>query len=585
MRRALSVAVVLLLAVVPVLSGCGNSAKVGRSSIYTVASASGKLMQAGGALTLELSGVSPTSTRYVMRPNREDFTVTTNKLISSWGKTFGDSTVAALSIDAHAGDDAAVMSLGNPKYDDEKGTLSFSVGEAPAGDGPATWKGESVSALPGSFTASTLFIQQASDDAVATPILVEDGAVSMSFRGQYYYVNVDMTRGVSHRELGEQYARAMNRINRDAEFRISIYVNTMILLLATEYGVSGSELIKRADQIKKNMPREYLDEIDGLASGMRSYFPLSASNLMYLYNLLSDVFRWTQCSAMGVWGPSSSAGTNVMYRTLDWYEGMVDEMTEIHAITRYHYADRDVHIIGALGHLGCITGISTTDAEGRNGIMGAIMDANVSGTKYSAEGCRSYNFDLRSALERLGTKEEIAAYLSDKPYTFSNLILLADSAKTIVLENNISGEGEAPSRAVRDDVSVLNPGIEWGFPAMIGAVNAFCLKGQVNNFSRGVNGEINVERWNLLRKRIDELNDSANGYSLTPEDVKEIMMSFAGRRPGSLEADEGDLYNQQSQQMAFYIPRDAFLQVFFKPLDGSTPKEPKLVNIPLERAQ
>ena len=587
MKRAAAVTVLLLLLPVVVPAGCAGGQKAGTSSIYSLTASGGTLTGTGdGSRTLKLTGVSPTATRFTMRPNREADPVKTTAFVNRWSDTFENGkAVAALSLDASAGDEAAVMTLREPNHDVRAGTLTCTVEEVPSRGGRSSWEGKPVSQVPGEFSSATLFIEQGTGKASSTPILVSEGAVSISFRGQYYYVNIDMTRGVSHYRIGQQYARAINRINPDAGFRISTYVSTLILLLAMEHDVSGSDLLKRADEIKRSLPEEYADEIDGLASGMKPYFPLSASNLMYLYNLLPDVFRWSSCSAFAAWGESSSTGSNIVYRTLDWYEGLLDEGTEIHAITRYHFADRDVHVIGVLGHLGCITGISTGDPQGRQGIMGAIMDADVTGSRYSARGCRSYNFDLRYALEHFSTKDEIARFMADKPYTFSHLILLADSSDTVVLENNVSGMGDPCSRAVRDDGSALNPKIAWGYPSMLGAVNCFCLQGQADNFSRGINGEINAERWALLRKKIDELNTARSGYMFAPDDVKEMMTSYWGSSPGSLEADQGDLYNQQTQQMALYIPAEGFLEVFFKPLDGSTPEVPTFTPIPLERAR
>jgi hypothetical protein len=594
-------------------SACGCSFTAGvagdrdsgapRSAIYSLASSGGRLTGEGEGLRLELDGVPPTIARYVMRPNRDSFTERVARFMSDWTKLFPDGEAcAALSIDSEAGEPATVMVLSDPRYPESgagaaSGTVSWAVspldqGMTASGQGDTVaetggynmpWRGRPLESLPRDVPASTLFIERDTGDGQAAPIFVEDGAVSMSFRGPCYYVNVDATRGVADEELGRQYARAMNAINRDAEFRVSLYVNTMLFMLATVYDIPGSEVLERVEQVKANMPEEYVRQVDGLASGMRSYFPLSADSLIWLYNLMSDVFRWSKCSAYGVWGASSSTGSNVLYRTLDWYEGMFDEITEIQAVTRYHFADRDVHMIGALGHLGCITGIATKDLLGRDGVMGAIMDANVTGSEYSARGCRSYNFDLRYALERLDSKDEISAFLADKPYTFSNVILLGDSASTTVLENNVSGRGEAPSRAVRTDSSPLIPGIEWGYPSMIGAVNAFCLRGQVNNFSRGENSEINVERWDLLRKKIDELRRPDGTYQVTPGDVKAIMSSHRGGVPGNFMKGEGDLYNQQTQQMMVYVPSAGSLDVFFKPLDGSTPVPPPTVPVPLKR--
>lgn len=576
---------ILIIAIVP--AGCVKGKRESTTSIYSLASAGGTLEENGeGGYTLRLDGMSQTAMRYTMRPNREAGPVKTSTFVKSWDETFGSgSAVAALSIDVAAGEDAAVMTLSDPVHDAGAKTLTFRVEEESAHGGGSSWVGKPVSQLPSGFAAATLFIEQGSGEPSATPILVREGAVSISFRGPYYYVNIDMTRGDSRYRTGQQYAEAINRMNPDAGFRISTYVSTLMVLLATEYDISGSELLARAAEIKKSLPQEYAHEIDGLASGMKSYFPLSSSDLMYLYSMLPDVFRWSSCSSLAAWGPSSTTGTNIVHRTLDWYEGLLDELTEIQAVVRYHFADRDVHIIGALGHMGCITGISTADPEGRNGIMGAIMDADVTGSEYSSSGCRSYNFDLRYALEHISSTEEIAGFMVDRPYTFSHVVLLADAGETILLENNVSGWGDRPSRAVRRDDSVLNPGIEWGYPSMISAVNGFCLAGQVNNFSKGLNGEINVERWALLREKIEELQAERGRLVLSPEDVMEIMLSYRGSTPGSLEADEGDLYNQQTQQMALYVPSEGLLEVFFKPLDGSTSGAPAFINIPLERAR
>ncbi|MHB8894457.1 MAG: C45 family autoproteolytic acyltransferase/hydrolase [Candidatus Geothermincolia bacterium] len=587
MKRTTAVMVLLLVVALVVPAGCGGGQQQASTpSIYSLTAAGGTMSRMGdGSRKLELTGVSTITTRYAMRPNREAYRDPTARLVKGWGQTFGNGqATGALSLDASAGDEAAVMTLSDPVYGSGAGNLTFRVTDSPTDGGRNSWEGKPASQVPAQFANATLFLDRPAGKAPSTPIFVREGAVSISFRGPYYYVDMDMTRGVSRYRIGQQYAKAIRRINPDAEFRISTYISSMIWVLAMDYGVTGKELLARADEIKRSLPREYTEEIDGLASGMKSYFPLSASSLMYLCNLLPDVFRWTACSAFGTWGASSSTGSNVVYRTLDWYEGLLDEMTEIQAVTRYHFADRDVHMIGGLGFLGCLTGISTTDPQGPNGTMGAIMDANVSGSKYSAKGCRSYNFDLRYALEHLNSKEEIARFMADKPYTFSNVILLADSAGTVVLENNVSNMGEAPSHAVRDDVSPLNPGIAWGYPQMLGAVNGFCLRGQVNNFSKGINGEINTERWALMREKIDELRKAGGGSRLTPDDVKKMMTSYRGRAPGSLEEDEGDLYNQQSQQMALYLPAEGFLEVFFKPLDGSTPKVPTFTTIPLKRA-
>ncbi len=170
-------------------------------------------------------------------------------------------------------------------------------------------------------------------------------------------------------------------------------------------------------------------------------------------------------------------------------------------------------------------------------------------------------------------------------YIFNHLIFLADDQNSVILENNISGTGPKPQRAIRYDTSYLNEGIFWNFKEMIGGVNCFMLHGQVNNFSAGKYATINTQRWKLmLQKAIDKIHSSPQ-HKLTANGVHQIMCSYWGSKPASLITDHGDLYNTDTQQMLIYIPADRSLKIFFKPKDNSTPSDPGpyFVTIPLSQ--
>lgn len=74
-----------------------------------------------------------------------------------------------------------------------------------------------------------------------------------------------------------------------------------------------------------------------------------------------------------------------------------------------------------------------------------------------------------------------------------------------------------------------------------------------------------------------KLNRASGNEVLTPREL-----SFHAKRPGSLSDDEGDLHNRQTQQMMMYVPAESRMDVFFQPLDGSTPLAPVFLSIPLD---
>lgn len=412
----------------------------------------------------------------------------------------------------------------------------------------------------------------------ALPTKVQDSAVTIESNGPYYLVTIDLRAAGSHFRAGQQYGRCIKKLVPDYESILGSY----LWQLATFQGLWFNTVPERIELVKPQLEAVYREELDGLASQMERTTDWTAPQLVYGFNLIPDVFRKTQCNAFGAWGNASATGQCVAYRTLDWWGGLWKiRIPGIQAVTKLIYPDKTVWLIGALGHLGCITGINYN-----TGVMGAILDADV-GTDYRAAGMRSYNFDLRTALENSATKEDIAAFLKDpaKAYAFDHLIFLADEKNCVILENNISGTGANPQRAVRTDASPLGDGIAWGHPQMIGAVNCFMLRGQPDNFSKGPHKAINTKRWALLLKRTAAKIDESPGGKVTPEGVRELMCSYWGKRPESLLTKHGDLYNSDTQQMMLYVPAERSLRVFFKPKDNSAPVDagPVFVTVPLGR--
>jgi hypothetical protein len=406
--------------------------------------------------------------------------------------------------------------------------------------------------------------------------LPPDSAVTIQSKGPYYLVTIDYRSGITPFEAGRQYGLRIKETVHDYEKILGVYM----WQLATGQWLWGNTIPNRIDHIKPMLDSGFLEELNGMSSVMEETKAWTPDQLIFGFNLMPDVFRANQCSALGCWGEKSANGKTIAYRTLDWWGGLVyQKLPSIQAVTKIIYPDCTVFLIGVLGHLGCITGINY-----QTGIMAAILDAGSEEDYYSA-GCRSYNFDLRHALEKSANKEEIANYLadSDKNYAYNHLIFLADQNNCKILENNTSGIGVSPRRALRSDTSMLNPGIFWNFPGMIGAVNSFILRGQIDNHLQGKHSNVNTERWELMQDKTSATLMEKN-QKLTDEDLQEIMCSYHGEGPKSLIGGHGDLYNSNTQQMMLYIPEERSLEVYFIPLNGKNPRDPKplFVRIPLQ---
>lgn len=412
------------------------------------------------------------------------------------------------------------------------------------------------------------------DDTFNFPETTE-GAVTIVGMKKYFLVTIDYTKETNRKKIGEQYAKLILKTVKDFESRIAWYFFEITLNYPD---LAGATLSNRIKEIKANLNPDYVEELEGMVSVMKGSGLYSNNTLVYGYNFIPDICRTTQCNGFGVWGDYTTENKVIAYRTLDWFGGIQlsftegDLLSKLQTVTKLIYPNKTVYLFGALGHLGCITGINST-----NKIMGAILDAPISEVKYSSTNKSSYNFDLRFALENKSSTDEIANYLCnpDKNYAYNHLILLADTKSVRFLENNISNFGEKPRRELRTDTSSLNSNIVWPYKSIIAAVNCFMLQGQPNNYNQGELAKINVERWKLLTSRLYKTLE-ARQNKLSKDDVKSIMCSYWGKEPKSLIWDDvGDLYNQESQQMFLYVPEDNYLEIFYKPTDGSTPKDPK----------
>ena len=399
-------------------------------------------------------------------------------------------------------------------------------------------------------------------------------AVTITDKGGYYLVEIDYTQGKTHEEIGTEYAADMLVLVPNVETLIDSYIYDLLYRMAgnyTDIPLYMIEAVVRVEDIKINMPLDYINEINGIASVICSTTADAAGDgklsktELYLINLIADVVRGTQCSAISVFGSSSSTGTPIVARNLDWFGGSSNQLAKIQAVTVYKNGSKSVCSIGYLGFAGVLTGFN------KNGVYAAVLDSSTSAS-YTSSGKSSYPFDLRKALESALTLDDVSAYMSstERDYAFNHNIILSDTTRSAVLENNFSGNGSAMKRSLRTYSSVLNMGVTWGFINTVGCVNSFILSGNHDNHT---GRSVNYTRWASMKTKLSENTDLSG--KVTTDGMK-IIIGYNGSDP---------LYITEStsgnQQCIIFQPALVKLEVSFRGRTGTVPVQPLFAVIPV----
>jgi len=386
--------------------------------------------------------------------------------------------------------------------------------------------------------------------------------VSITDKGRYYLVVLDYEHGATPRTLGQLYGRTVLHAVPNYEKTVDTYLAEIACFNGNDV---YDELIQRARHIVTNIPREYRDEMEGFAEAFcggtinkKGDGKLSLDEV-YLLNLVPDVARATQCSAISVFGSRSETGKTISGRVLDWFGGSEHQLANLQAVIIVRNFEKSICLIGYAGFLGCISGFNNDQ------IFAAILDSPT-GEPFSAEKKRSYLFDLRYALENETTLHQVAGFMTDssRQYTFNHLILLSDAQKSGILENNFSGKGKQMRRSLRLDHSPLHEGIQWNFPNAVCGVNAFMLKGNHDNFTGAAS---NTERWKHFQTQLREA-----GESVSLMEMKQIVSFYPESDPALSKS--GGIYNAHTQQIILYQPTSNELEIFFRPRNGQLPVRP-----------
>lgn len=410
------------------------------------------------------------------------------------------------------------------------------------------------------FAACLLFIhllQPGCSSVISIPAAgdssYEVDGVSITDKGNYFNVVLDFTGGLSHRQIGEAFAKGILQLVPDYEVLVDSYIAENLIRSEYKYAFF------RMEDIKPQIDSEFAEEIDGMASvfsggdnDLRSDKKVS-KNEFYLFNLFTDVIRGTQCSYISVFGSRSETKKTITGRNLDWYGGSRNQLPRLQAVITFIYPDKKICSIGYMGYMGILTGFNDSK------VFAGILDSGTNAS-YTSEGRRSYTLDLRYALENTKTMNDAAEFMGDpaKLYAYNHIIGFSDPDSSLILENNFSGngaDGNRVKRAIRKSGSKLNKNITWEISDAIAAVNSFVLFGNHNNHTPN---KYNTKRWANIKTQLQN-----KGSVVSAGQMKEIV-SFNHGKPGNF-SESGDIYNKMTLQMIVFQPDNLSLEVFFRP--------------------
>jgi hypothetical protein len=329
----------------------------------------------------------------------------------------------------------------------------------------------------------------------------------------YYDIVMDYT-GRTNKEMGKALAEEILRVVPDYEsIADSLLKDQFDMLEKYNLGPDFPTAIIRAHAILRNVPREYLDELEGMQEILNYDTDVLgdgrlSKNELTLLQIFPDVIRPTQCSAAAAFGRSSATGKTILGRNLDWDALPHNDMSRMHAVTTTKNGEKSIVMVHFLGMLTPVT------AYNDNKIFGAFLDAET-GAPYPADlrSKRSYCFDFRYALENMSMMQEIVDFLKTKDYAFNHLLFMADAESAGVLEQNIG----SPGRGFRRADSELRKGVVWDVPDTLATVNDFRLPG---NFVYPDDDPSDNNRWKTYRTLLS--SHLVSGTKIDVEKMKGI---------------------------------------------------------------
>jgi len=395
------------------------------------------------------------------------------------------------------------------------------------------------------------------------------GNVTLTNKGNYWEVVMDYTGDSTYYEMGKKYGQALLEKIPDFHVGIDSYLAKILPQFYADI------CIKRFPSVE--IPKEYLEELNGIcdAFGVIDTNKLGDGKLsrdeFLLNNYISDVSSMTECSGIAVWGNRSKDGTTIVGRNLDLHTSNRSGTAKNNAVITVKNGKKSYCTIGYLGFMPVLTAFKP------NGLYVAVFDSGLTRPKALPDDpgnpvivaadykkvVPSWVYSVRYSIENFSTIEEVARYMTSHDYHWNHNILVADSERAVVIENNISGPaGWQGKQLVRDEKTELNYGVEpWKIDNSIGVVNSFVAKGNYDNHTNALRN---------VRRRHNQIKLLAQkGDKVTFDDVVAIQSWYKGKKPDSIFL--GDLFNYDwriyTAQSIVFCPKTLKLKAFFDNLE------------------
>lgn len=348
----------------------------------------------------------------------------------------------------------------------------------------------------------------------------EPGGVTLAYdkTAGCYRVDFDLTT-VTHREAGRQYAAAIRGNFPKFEALTDRFLKETIDdvnkgIADPARRMSFAKALAAANALRKNIPREYLDEIDGM--GLVFSWPVDklgdghlSANENFVSLIFEDVTQAAACSAAAVFGRGSATGKSIVGRNNDWPPNK--EMDSWNAMFVFHNGDRSSAGNGMIGEL------FPNNVFNRHHLFGGSLDSWPSSEpSIPRHGARSPTIDLRWVIENSRTLAGAEKALARREYGTGSLILLADADTAHVLEYDTSRPAGQRGK-LRSSTTKLRDGITWDMPEAIASVNSFLLPGAFPNHVGDSHNQLRLENFRKL------LRQDLSGGPVNLDQMKAIM--------------------------------------------------------------
>ncbi len=372
---------------------------------------------------------------------------------------------------------------------------------------------DSVLVKVADYSRKTDYDNEAPVDKSVTVVRSQDGLCVMDVKEHYFDITLDLEKG-DHYSVGKAYGEVVKMVAGDRFGGMESYLYENARYFFTDVDASTyEELGKRSASLYSSLPKEYQDEIRGLAEAVTDAKGFVEDGVlsyeeMILAQFIPDALRGSACSAVSLDGERTESGKRITSRLLEWPTGTKSQVANMHAVVHYNQGESSFVSVGVLGVLTPFSLMSS------HGVFIGMLDVGSNNTAFTCENKSSYTFGMRYSIENLTTAKEAAEYMAEHAYdyTYCANILVTDEKDAFCVEMSVTPDEGEP--IIRNEETPIFPTLPNTAENCIFVVNGFVCEGHKDIVSYKLGNRI---RWD----RFDSWFTGNKKFSL--ETFKEIM--------------------------------------------------------------